>query len=174
MASLSEVSRTMYGMSWTRNNNFSIKIAHKDENFAKKFIKWDIGSTFAQKLNAALINITTPDFTNQPIEEWVGANWRYHNGRDELYRFTMTFRDYDQMHLYKEFLKWYQMQKMNYFDKIAAKITITLDAEYNVSETDFLIFDDCMIESLSNATFDHNTENQITEFSVTFKSAVIS
>lgn len=150
---------------WTKINNFSISLNLPGGGF-RNSCKWDITD---DDLNLSLKSIDTPQYSNNPIEYFTGNEWRFNNGRDDMFRFTMTFRDYDQMKLYSSFVNMYNKAKDNYFDNIKLDITIYIESDVGVSKTLLLTASDSIIESISQIQFDHTTENQIAEFTVNFK-----
>jgi len=122
-------------------------------------------------LTFCIKNINTPQFTNSPIEGYVADMWKIHNGRNELFRFNIGFRDYGQMTLYKRFIKTYNSQKLAYFNDCKFSVSLYKDADH-VGEIDKLLytFDDVIIESIGQIQFSNETEAQIAEFEVNFKS----
>lgn len=122
------------------------------------------------ELNVSISSFTTPDFTNDPIESYIANKWVIQNGRDSLYRFSITFKDYDQFLLYRSFMKIYNLTKDNYFDDVAMSLNIFKDADW-YSEFDILLFEfrGTLIEGISNLSFSNDTENQIGEFTASFK-----
>jgi hypothetical protein len=161
---LSDGIQRAYNTKWSMINTFTVKItaAEKMVN-AKKITQFD-------DINMNIVSIETPQFTNNPIQSFVANRWRIHNGHDSLYQFTITFRDQDQMSLYRKFMSIYGFTKENYFDDCKLNIKISKDADW-VDEADSLLFefDGCLIEAVSQLSFSNNTENQIAEFSVSFK-----
>ena len=153
---------------WTKINNFFVNILVPDEKFSKK-AQWNDSSEFQDKLNASLISCTTPQYSNANVESYVSYEWRYHQGRDEAYRFTMTFRDFNQMELYSRFRGLYTRAKEEYFDTFKMNILIWLDEDFDVPRIPIFYTDSAIIESLSSLQFSHNTQNQIAEFTVAFR-----
>lgn len=130
----------------------------------------DLVGEITDEVNLSIINVQTPDFTNDPIEAFIANRWVIHNGKDSLYRFSMTFRDYDQMSLYRRFMKIYNFAKENYFDDVSMKIIIGKDADWqHESQKKFMEFGGCLVEGVSNVAFSNDTENQVAEFTVNFK-----
>lgn len=155
-----------YNTNWSYINTFTVNLAFN------QIMANEIGWTGEddKNINLNIVNIDTPQFTNQNIEVFVGNKWIIHNGRDELYRFSITFRDQDKLKYYRKFLKAYHLQKNKYFDDIKMTITLSKDADY-VNEQDSKLFDftDTMIENISQLQFNNTTEAQIAEFTVNFK-----
>ena len=160
---LSDGIKAAYERRWSMINTFSVKI-NMGNGLTQK-----IGA-FSEDLDLNIVSLTTPDFTNDPIESFIANRWFIHNGKDSLYRFSMTFRDYEQMSLYKKFFEIYSLTKENYFDFVKLTITVTKEGDW-AGQDDKKIFEysGVLVEGLSNISFSNDTENQIAEFSVSFK-----
>lgn len=155
-----------YETHWSMINTFTVNF-----NFGKNTNMTSLLKTkFDDSLNLHIVSITTPDFQNSPIETFIGNRWRIHNGRDELYKFSMTFRDKDQMRIYKSFYNLYRETKEQYFDNCSFNVTLYKDADYyNESDKKFMELNGTIIESVSQLQFSNETQNQIAEFTVNFK-----
>lgn len=152
-----------YERQWSMINSFTIQI-----NLSAAL--QEIVGSFTDDINLNIVSATTPDFTNDPIEAYIGGKWYIANGKDQLYRFTITFRDQNQMKLYRTFLKIYDYTKYNYFDDSKMSIIYNKDADWaNESELQIVEFNGVLIEAVSNLSFSNDTENQIAEFTVSFK-----
>lgn len=157
-----------YKTKWSYINTFHVEIEFAGP--VAKIAKW---ANVKDKLNLAVVSVNTPQFTNSPIEAFVAGKWRIHTGKDELYTFEITFRDFDQMKLYESFYTAYMFQKYNYFNDVKSTVTIWKDADhYGETQNKLFEFKDSIISSVSQLQFSNNTENQIAEFSVTFKTAI--
>lgn len=171
------------GFSALDNGINNVKNAAIDlgKNFATSYISKKFGKIAGNSplgssdINLNIISITTPDITNTPIESYIGNKWFIQNGRDELYRFSITFRDQDQMKIYRDFYKIYRTQGHNYFDDVAFKVIISKDADwYNETDKKFMSLEGVFISGMSNVSFNNTTENQIAEFTVEFKCTSIT
>lgn len=152
-----------YNIKWSMINTFTVQI-----NLPQYLV--NIIGSFNDSINLNVISFTTPDFQNDPIESFIANKWFIQNGRDTLYRFSITFRDYDQMDLYRKFCLIYNLTKENYFNDIAMSILISKDADwYNEKDERFIDLDGVLVEGVSNLSFSNDTENQIAEFTVNFK-----
>lgn len=161
---LSDAIADAYNRKWSMINTFTMQI-HLNPAVSSK-----LGFPFDEGINLNVVSLTTPDYTNDPIEVFVANRWVIHNGKDALYRFSATFRDEDQMLLYKKFWMWYHLSKEMYFDEVAATIKVIKDPDWaGEAPAPLFTFDGVMVESISNLSFDNNTESQIAEFSVNFK-----
>ena len=165
---LSDVVQKVQNTKWTKANNFNIVIMPLDTKFAD-LIGWEMSNELNDMMNVSLVSIDTPEYTNAELAEFIGNEWRYHVGRDELFRMTLTFRDYDQMYLYRKFLTAYNKGKDQYFNKIRFLIQVYNSEDKMIDESLLLETSDAIIESISHLQLNHNTENQIVEFSVRFK-----
>ncbi len=156
--------KNIQNIKWTKIANFNIHLSPLDGVFSEKsgFSKINID------LNAALISFSTPQYTNNTINKYVGFEFRYHQGRDELYRFTLTFRDFDSMTLFNTFRKAYYLTKDNYINHSFFDIKLIPSEDFGVKERPLFQTSTAIIENLSQLQFSHNTENQIAEFSVSF------
>ena len=162
---ISEMVGHVVNTRWTKINNFSVTIDFENEAF-KKICGWT--DVRPEDIDKALIDCTTPQYTNQNINQYVLYEYRYHQGRDEIYRFTMTFRDYDQMKIFNLFRTAYIKSKDQYFDKIKMKIVVYMDDDLGVKKMPIFQTTTAIIENISQLSFSNNTENQIAEFSVSF------
>lgn len=163
-----------YKRKWAHINNFSVQFMFNERiksgaGTNDDGISWDEARD-GYNINLNVISIDTPQFTNQPIEVFVANMWKIHNGRDELYRFSMTFRDEEDMKYYKKFLRLYQITKEDYFDNIKFNVILNKDPDYYGDViTKIFELNECIVESVSQIQFNTTTENQIAEFTVQFK-----
>jgi len=170
---ISDAVNIIQNKKWTKINNYSIYIMFDaptnggtgPQDFAKMCGWYDIEP---DDLNSSLISLTTPNYANANVMQYVSYEWRFHQGRDEIYRFSMTFRDYDQMKLYNTFRTLYIKGKEQYYDKIKMNVMILLDEDIGVYTMPVFQTTTAIIESVSQLQFSHNTENQIAEFTVNF------
>jgi len=153
-----------YERKWSMINTFNVEITIVPEGLGT------VIGQFSDDVNLNIISVTTPDFTNDPIEAWIGNRWFIANGKDALYRYSITFRDQDQLSLYRKFIKAYNYTKTNYFEHSRMEIRIVKDADWgNETNNMFMELNGSLIESVSNLSFSNDTENQIAEFTVNFK-----
>lgn len=153
---------------WSFSNNYTFQFIFTPTMM--NAVKWN-DDTDGKNINLYIVSADTPDFTNNPIEVYTGGNFRIHNGKDQLYRFTVTFRDFNNMNLYRKFINMYRLQKNLYFDDIATKVIITKGDDYGMgSDIKLMTLDDTMIEGVSNLSYNTTNEAQVAEFTVRFKS----
>lgn len=160
---LSEGITKAYEKKWSMINTFSVQIE------APGLVDY-IGDVFNRDLDLHIVSLNTPDFQNDPIESFIANRWVIQNGADALYRFSITFRDHDNMNLYRKFLKIYSMIKENYFDDVAMNVIITKEEDwFGQGDRELMNLSGSLIEGVSNLAFSNDTENQIAEFTVNFK-----
>lgn len=153
-------------------NTFSVQIDidPRLEVLVKQKLNLSGEKVFGSDLDIHVVKMSTPEFNNQGIESFVANKWRIHNGYDQLYRFTMTFRDHENLALYKRFYEIYEESKHNYFDIVSFKITLRKEADWHgQSDEPFFEYEGTMIEALGSVTFDNTNESQVVEFDVNFK-----
>lgn len=152
---------------WTKINNFSVYIDFMNEQF-KNIINYPQGTELEETLKKSVISITTPTYNNTFINKYVSYEYRFHQGKDEIYRFSITFRDFDQMKLFKVFRDAYIKGKFQYYDNIRMNIVIYNDEDFGVEQKPIFWTTTAIIETISQLSFSHSTENQIAEFTVGF------
>lgn len=157
----------IYKRKWSFINTFSVQI-----NFSQK-IDEIIG--WSKKIgNDAIINVkdvTTPQLSASPIESYVCDEWKMAEGRIELPSFNIVFKDQDQMMLYTMFATAFVAQQKMYFNDYKCTVTIFKDADYyGEKQKKFIELRDCKISAISSLSISQETEAQIAEFSVDFKS----
>jgi len=170
---INNIVETIQNTSWTQINNFSIHM-----NFVKpeSNVLFKINNISEELLNAALISTSTPDYKNEQIVEYTGYEFRFHQGRDEMYRFVMTFRDFNSdlydskgsMTLYNIFRDIYWKGKYKYYDDIRMDIGVYTDDDFGTTKQPIFRTTTAIIESMSQLSFSHTTENQIAEFTISF------
>jgi hypothetical protein len=156
-----------YDTKWSFINTFEVQFIFDSE--MKQDIGWDDLSD-GNNINLHVVSIDTPQMTNQPIEVFIANRWVIQNGRDELYRYSVTFRDRDNMDLYRKFVRLYQRTREDYFDFVKFTVLLTKERDWLAQENSVLYeFRDTIVESVSQLQFNNTTENQIAEFTVNFK-----
>lgn len=156
-----------YQRKWSMINTFNVQ-------FTLTPILVDKIGLIDDNVNLNIVSFETPDITNDPIESFIANRWFIQNSRDILYRFSCTFRDEDQLNLYRKFWGIYEFTKDNYFDDSKMDIKIFKNPDwYNEEDLSFMNLNGVLIESVSNLSFNNTTENQIAEFTVSFKATEI-
>lgn len=160
---LADAVNAAYQRKWSMSNNFTVQIDLKGSQIAA------VGQ-FSEDINLSIVSIKTPDISNAGIEGFIANGWRVHNGKDNLYRFNITFRDYDQMALYHKFQNMYRTTKEFYFDEVAFDVILYKDADWhNESQRQIVRLEDTIIDSVSNLDFSNTSDAAVAEFTVEFK-----
>jgi hypothetical protein len=160
---LDKMVQLAYDTQWTKINHFTIDMHIEQEAYSGL-----LPLNIQPMLNLALTSCSTPALAVSPMENYLGGKWFYTNGRPEMAKITLTFRDYGHMTLYKMFTTIYEMSIATY----ASDLFITLNISTDRSEGDplkFMTFNNMLIEQISEVAFSNTTENQIAEFSITLK-----
>ena len=175
--SLNDVMKDIQQTKWTKINNFAVSMTFANVNtdlpkvagVPESIITG--GSFLPEVLDKSVIAFDTANLTNMTLDAFIGFRWNTHVSRDELYRFSLTFRDFDNMVLYKTFSKMYQLSKGRYYDSIKMNVTVFNDVEYvnTGDKKQFLRYEGAIIENISQVQFNNTTENQIAEFTIGFK-----
>jgi len=167
-----------YNKDWDLINAFTVLFLGKGvEKTGFDTVLFDI-TKFNEAIASSIISLDTPQFNSQNIETFMGGRWYINNGRDEVYRFSMTFRDFNNLSLYRIFTKMYFRQRYEYFDSVAFSVIIGKSQALNAldgtkdtrKDTEIFKFEETIIDSISQVQFSNNTEAQIAEFTVQFKS----
>lgn len=147
-----------YEKNWTKINNFTIQLIDNagDQTFTD------------DELNIGLISVDVPPKNVMPLETYLGGKWYFTNGRADLVRPVLTFRDYNGMSLYKKFNTLFELSLYNYSDDCKMTLQVQLD-QPNGAPVKFLEMNDVLIENVSQLSFNTTTPNQIAEFSVTLR-----
>ena len=160
---LSDAVNAAYQRKWSMANNFTVQLILKGSQISS------VGQ-FNEDINLSIVSIKTPDITNAGVEAFIANQWKVHNGRDNLYKFSITFRDYDQMSLYKKFQNMYHISRDYYFDEVAFDVILYKDADwYNEARKEIIRLEDSMVDSVSNLDFNNTSDAQVAEFTVEFK-----
>ena len=147
-----------YKTNWTRINAFTIALTGPPE----------LTKGLDTEINLALKTLSFPAIAAAAIETYLGGRWFYTNGRADMSRIELTFRDYDDFKLYKIFTSIFERAQGDYINTTHIALKVLLD-EPNSEPKSFALFTRMVIENVSQITFSNETENQIAEFSVTLK-----
>jgi len=153
-----------YNTNWTKINNFTIQLTPSQSKTNNQGILSKISN---DQLNLALISCDIPPLNVSPIETFLGGRWYFTNGRADMARVTLTFRDFNEFALYKEFSKMFENSLGNYNNIHSTILDVFTDNEKG--EKKIFSLSGLIIEQVSQLQFSNQTENQIAEFSVTLR-----
>lgn len=144
-------------------NTFSVQI-EMPPKLISKF------GDFDRDIDLHILSIQTPDFQNSGIEAFVLDRYFIQNSIDALHTFSITFRDHNNMALYRKFVNIYKYIKNHYFDDVALNIILTKEEDWNGQGDEILMtLEGTLIDSVSNLDFGNESENEIANFTVNFK-----
>jgi hypothetical protein len=163
---------TILSKSWAMSCMYSVTDFKLNNN---KDIDLDIGKT--NNFDAYVTNVTINPITWQPIQEYIGGQWSYTNGRDELKQVDITLRLTNGLYFYTMILNTMRTLKDDYPDNQKWSITIqSMENTKNFSGSGIqlegnkktvLTTSTALLTNISSITFDANNKEVIT-FVVTF------
>jgi len=151
---------------WQDPSKFSIEMTGAGHSL--------IGFPTAEDLSLACQGIQLAELTITPIEQWIGEEWRFAQGRLENYQISITFKDYDDFTLYKKFSEGIQRMTREFPDdcKIDVKISATDSFQINTF-VPVVTFKDCLLISVGGAMLDNSAVASVAEFSITMKASYV-
>jgi len=156
-----------YTTKWSYINSFVVDFVPGGSVLLKN-AKWNPEEL--RSMGLFVKSFTTPQYSTSPIESYVADQWQIQNGRYELFKYTIGFKDHDGHYLYRKFLQSLTLHKKAYLAECHWNITISKAPEYvGDPQVKIIEFPMSMIESVSQMQFSNETEGQIAEFNVSFK-----
>jgi hypothetical protein len=146
---------------WSKINDFHVYFVFPSGSKLKKIPD--------SKINFSLKSLSLPPKTQQNIETYIGGSWLITNGRPDVARVECTFRDFDNFTLYKGFTELFEKSLGNYIDTVYCTLKVAIGDTTGDDSQVVSTFDELIIENVSQISFDNTTEDQIAEFSVTFR-----
>lgn len=156
-----------YKRKWSFINNFTCMITPVGAALATASSALAI-SWRDQELN--IKDVTIPQYGFNPIEQWMTDQYRYAPGQPQAQTISITFRDQNQMELYRSFVRLFHISRSAYPEDCAISIAIYKDADYIGETAKQLVYSakKAIISGVSQVQFSNETEAQIVEFSVDF------
>jgi hypothetical protein len=175
---------TIYSTDWTMSHLFSIEALYLANPISNSpSVHFGNPSSFASNfdiINAAIQEVTLPQVSFQPIQEFVGGEWIYTTGRPEIKQLTFTFRDYANGSLYSDFLRLSQFLKNKFPEEQYWKITINSRSkkEYmnglnssmaaSTGNAPLVGTSKAILESIGAVTLDQTSKGSFMTFTITF------
>lgn len=116
-------------------------------------------------IRKSVISVELPVLSSQEIDNIIGGTRRVNVKMQELFRFNVKFRDFQNGVLKRIFTILWVAQQFDYFDNV--KSTIKISKSKNGKEDILFLSEDCVISQISSQTFS-NEESNVVEFDVTF------
>ena len=160
---------TLANQNWSRNNKFWVEIlfdssATKIRSYLEPLVS-DI-----KAFNSCIIDVNLYDAVADPIEQYINEEYVIAPGRIGSSQIAIRFRDRNQNELYKIFHSALYGLKRDYPDEIATHFKIYSEPSWN-EHSSILLADipESILTTVSGLTLDNASQNQITEFTVTWK-----
>lgn len=162
---VAEIQRT----NWTFTNNFDIQLLFDSKN------------TLANKCGLSNLDINLyvksciiPQVgTSNLIEQFTLNRPRIAMGVWEPTMFNLTFKDFDNLNLYKRFVSYIAGERYTYFDEYKFQVKLMKLGDHITDEPEkhVITFDNCYMTTVSQITLSNETDSQVLEFDIQIKSA---
>lgn len=169
MLSLHDAISKIQETRWTFTNNFNVQFLFDGNNKLAKRYGLD-----GLDINLYVKECKIPQIgTSNLIEKFTLDRPRIAMGAWECTTFDFTFKDFDNLDLYKRFVAYVAGERYTYFDQYKFKIKVLKLGDHYGDEPEkhVLTLDNCYITTVSQITFSNDTEAQVLEFGVQIKSA---
>ena len=169
MLSLHDAISKIQETRWTFTNNFNVQFLFDGDNKLARHCGLD-----GLDINLYIKECKIPQIgTSNLIEKFTLDRPRIAMGAWECTVFDFTFKDFDNLDLYKRFVAYVAGERYTYFDQYKFKIKVMKLGDHYGDEPEkhVLTLDNCYITTVSQITFSNDTEAQVLEFSVQIKSA---
>lgn len=169
MLSLHDAISKIQETRWTFTNNFNVQFLFDGNNQIAKKCGLD-----GLDINLYVKECKIPQIgTSSLIEKFTLDRPRIAMGAWECTTFDFTFKDFDNLDLYKKFVAYVAKERYTYFDEYKFKVKVLKLGDHYGDEPEkhVLTLDNCYITTVSQITFSNDTEAQVLEFGVQIKSA---
>lgn len=169
MLSLHDAISKIQETRWTFTNNFNVQFLFDGNNKLAKRCGLD-----GLDINLYVKECKIPQIgTSNLIEKFTLDRPRIAMGAWECTVFDFTFKDFNNLNLYKRFVAYVAGERYTYFDEYKFKIKVLKLGDHfgDEPEKHVLTLDNCYVTTVSQITFSNDTEAQVLEFSVQIKSA---
>lgn len=169
MLSLHDAISKIQETRWTFTNNFNVQFLFDGNNKLAKRYGLD-----GLDINLYVKDCKIPQIgTSNLIEKFTLDRPRIAMGAWECTSFDFTFKDFDNLDLYKRFVAYVAGERYTYFDEYKFKVKVLKLGDHYGDEPEkhVLTLDNCYITTVSQITFSNDTEAQVLEFGVQIKSA---
>jgi len=158
---INNIMKNALNTNWTWTDDFSFFFTNREVQFPSMKLSqediWDI----------AVINIDLPQVSAGVNSVVIGQEYRFWIPLHDVFTFTITFRDFEEMKLKEYFTEIWVKQQSKYYDDIKSTVQII------AGEGIMFKSDDVLITNISQTQLD-NTNTQIAEFSVEFVSKTLT
>lgn len=171
MISLHDAVAKIQGTKWTFTNNFEVQLLFDSGNTLASRCGLD---TMGSDINLYIKDVAIPQIgTSTLIEKFTLDRPRIAMGAWECTTFDFTFKDFDNLGLYKRFVAYVAGERDTYFDEYKFKVKVIKLGDHvgDASEQHVLTLDNCYITTVSQVTLSNEHDSQVLEFGVQIKSA---
>ena len=171
MISLHDAVAKIQGTKWTFTNNFEVQLLFDGGNTLAGRCGLD---SLGSDINLYIKDCIIPQIgTSTMIEKFTLDRPRIAMGVWECTTFDFTFKDFDNLGLYKKFVAYVAGERYTYFDEYKFKVKVIKLGDHvgDADEQHVLTLDNCYITTVSQVTLSNEHESQVLEFSVQIKSA---
>lgn len=153
---------------WTRNNKFWVELSFEKGKKIEQYLR---PLTQNPKLfNSTIIDINLYDSVADPIEQYINEKYLIAPGRLQSSQISIKFRDRNQNELYKMFHNALYESKREYPDDISFCFKFYAEPSWNETDQSVILSaPESIITALSGLVLDNASQNQITEFTVTWR-----
>lgn len=153
---------------WSITSNFYVEM-HPVEQLITETVGWSAESEeFNNIIQLSIKNVDLPQHTADLIEKMIAGYWHISRNEDELFVFSVTFRDLWGGSLYRMFKNIWNLGKQLYPNYSTFYIKVVLTHGANGSEPVVFETPDAFLTSISQVQLSHEN-NEIMEFTVEFK-----
>ena len=155
----------VYKRRWSYISNFSVQLVMPTT--LDQICQWS--KHFGSDVNLNVKDISVPQWGMSLFDDVIADQRVVAYDKFENFQISVTFRDQDQMALYRTLTRAFVACRKMYADDCACTIIVTKDADYyNEKDKPLATFNKCLITGISQLSFSNETKNQIAEFSVEF------
>lgn len=124
---------------------------------------------FGADVDLNVKDISVPQWGMSVFEDVIADRRVIAYDKFDNFAVTITFRDQDQLSLYRTLSRAFVASRKMYADDCACTIVVIKDADYKgESDKKLITFNKCLMTNISQLSFSNETKNQIAEFSVEF------
>lgn len=124
---------------------------------------------FGSGVDLNVKDISVPQWGMSTFEDIIADRRMIAYDKFENFTVNITFRDQDQMALYRTLTRAFVASRKMYADDCACTVVVIKDADYKgEADKKLITFTGCLMTGISQLSFSNETKNQIAEFSVEF------
>lgn len=163
---LSQAFNKIVNTKWSFANNFKIHFQGEHANM------FDFLPNHGE---LHVINFSLDALMAEDLSIFAGGRHLQILGVEEVHSGSFKIRDYNQLSIYKQFIKIWRTQLYKYYDDYKFSIVVIKEPDYpDEREKVILTAKECYIHTVDVLQLDNENENQIFEFTVNFRTPNVS